>query len=191
MKLPYLRMESTMARLGLEITRPVQEIEQPPADISIQQPPAELTINRIPGKLTIDQTKAREDVNLKSIFRATEDMVEEAKQDWLEGIARLSRQGDELMRIEEGGNTIAEQARENGEPPIYDFNIAFIPSHFSVKFNYEPGTLQINWKQNRPIIDVKVNKPVHYYKPGKVSGHMLQYPTLKIEVVGLDIDKKV
>jgi hypothetical protein len=60
---PQLRMESAFGQLGLSSQKPVQEIEQPPAEISISQPKAELTIDRKPGKLTIDQTQAWEDMD--------------------------------------------------------------------------------------------------------------------------------
>ncbi|WP_373277097.1 DUF6470 family protein, partial [Calditerricola satsumensis] len=51
MQLPRLEIRQTFARLGLEITRPVQEIEQPKPDLGLTQRPARLTIERVPGRL--------------------------------------------------------------------------------------------------------------------------------------------
>lgn len=185
MQLPQIRLQSTFAKIAIKRTPPVQEIKQPPAELDLQQPPAEMKIETTPAKLTIDQTKAWEDMNLKSIFRCIEEFAQQGYEDWLEGIARVSRQGDELMRIEDGGNPLADQAKENSEDPIYDFNIGWIPSRFSVKTNFEPAKVHIDVKVHQPIIRAKINKPIIHYTPGKVTIDLAQRNSLKIDFVNL------
>lgn len=185
MQLPQIRLQSTFAKIAIKRTPPVQEIKQPPAELDLQQPPAEMKIETTPAKLTIDQTKAWEDMNLKSIFRRIEEFAQQGYEDWLEGIARVSRQGDELMRIEDGGNPLADQAKENSEDPIYDFNIGWIPSRFSVKTNFEPAKVHIDVKVHQPIIRAKINKPIIHYTPGKVTIDLAQRNSLKIDFVNL------
>ncbi|SFA44385.1 hypothetical protein SAMN05192569_100786 [Parageobacillus thermantarcticus] len=185
MQLPQIRLQSTFAKIAIQTTPPVQEIKQPPAELDLQQPPAEMKIETTPAKLTIDQTKAWEDMDLKHIFRRIEEFAQQGYKDWLEGIARVSRQGDELMRIEDGGNPIAEQAKENSEDPIYDFNIGWIPSPFSVKINFEPAKVHIDVKVNKPINSTKINKPIINYTPGKVTIDLAQRNSLKIDFVNL------
>lgn len=185
MQLPQIRLESNLAKIGITTEKPVQEIEQPKADLSIQQPPAELSIKRTPGRLTIDQTKAWEDMGLMHVFRSIEEFAEQGYKDWLEGMARTAQQGDELMRIENGGNPLAEQARVNSENPIYEFNIGWIPSPFSVKTSYEPGTLDISWQRRQPIIEARVNKPEHRYTPGKVNVYVRERNRLEIDFAHL------
>lgn len=182
MNFPQLRMETTKAKLELSIKQPVQEIEQRPADITIQQQPAELDIQRTPGMLSIDQSQARADMDLKSISRRIEDFAQQGYSDWLSGLERLAQQGDELMMIEDGGSPIPMQAKENSESPLYDFNVAFIPTPNSVRINYDPGRVDLNWKVNSPQIEVKTNKPIHQYTPGTVKGEMTQWPSLSISV---------
>jgi hypothetical protein len=185
MNLPQIRLESTFAKIAIETIHPVLEIEQPPAQLDLQQPPAEIHIETTPAKLTIDQTKAWEDMDLKHIFRRIEEFAQQGYKDWLEGMARVSRQGDELMRIEDGGNPIAEQAKENGEDPIYEFNIGWVPSHFSVKTNFEPSKVNIDVKVNNPINNTKINKPIINYTLGKVTTELAQRNSLKIDFVNL------
>jgi hypothetical protein len=185
MQLPQIRLQSTFAKIAIETTPPVQEIKQIPAELDLQQPPAEMKIETTPFKLTIDQTKAWEDMDLKHIFRRIEEFAQQGYEDWLEGIARVSRQGDELMRIEDGGNPIAEQAKENSEGPIYDFNIGWIPSLFSVKTHFEPAKVHIDVKVNKPINNTKINKPIINYTPGKVTIGLAQRNSLKIDFVNL------
>jgi hypothetical protein len=185
LQLPQIRLQSTFAKIAIKTTPPVQEIKQPPAELDLQQPPAEIKIETTPAKLTIDQTKAWEDMDLKHIFRRIEEFAQQGYEDWLEGIARVSRQGDELMRIEDGGNPIAEQAKENSEDPIYDFNIGWIPSLFSVKTNFEPAKVHMDVKVHQPIIRAKINKPIINYTPGKVTVDLAQRNSLKIDFVNL------
>jgi hypothetical protein len=185
MNLPQIRLESTFAKIAIETTLPMLEIEQPPPELDLQQPPAEIKIEKTPAKLTIDQTKAWEDMDLKHIFRRIEEFAQQGYEDWLEGMARVSRQGDELMRIEDRGNPFAEQAEENGEDPMYEFNIGWVPSHFSVKTNFEPAKVHIDVKVNKPINNTKINKPIINYIPGKVMVDLDRRNSLKVDFANL------
>jgi Family of unknown function (DUF6470) len=189
LNLPQIRIESTSARIGLNIQKPKQELEQPRADLRIEQPRPQLEIEREPSKLMIDQTQAWEDMDLKHIFRRIEEFAKQGYEDWLEGLARVSRQGDELMKIENGGNPIADQAKENSESPIYEFNIGWIPSMFSVKVHYEPSKLHFRWNTQKAKIDVTPQKPIHQYVPGKVDVYLEQRNSLKIDFIHLFDEK--
>ncbi|UHA61576.1 DUF6470 family protein [Metabacillus litoralis] len=169
MNFPQIRMESTSAQIALQTKNAKNYIQQPKADLSIEQPKAELSINTTPPRLTIDQSQARADVNLKSITQVIDDFSQKGYQDSLAGIARRASQGNELMKIENNGNPIVSQAKQNSETPIKEFGIKFVPSYGSVKINYEPAKVNIEAKENKPRIHVKVNKPNVQYEPGKVE----------------------
>lgn len=145
MKIPQLRLENTSAQIGIQTTKAVNEIEQPKADLSIEQPKGDLEIKTKKSKLTIDQTQARADVDLKSVFRRVEEFAQQGYQGLLEGIARRAQQGNELMQIENGGNPIASQAKQNSQNPLKEFGLAFIPSPGSVKIDYVPARVEINY----------------------------------------------
>ncbi|KSU83100.1 hypothetical protein GA0061096_2302 [Fictibacillus enclensis] len=182
MAIPQVSMQSTKGQISISTTPPVQEIQQRPADLSIQQPKADLRIETTPGKLTIDQSQAWADMDLKPISKRIEEFAQQGYSDWLEGLARMAEQGDLLMRIENGGMPIADQAMENSEDPKLEFNIGFVPSPFSVKTNYERAKVNIGWQVNKPVIEAAINRPQHSYKPGEVHTELKQYPTLTIEV---------
>ncbi|RST77480.1 hypothetical protein D4T97_003070 [Siminovitchia acidinfaciens] len=184
--IPQIRMESVMGQIGMR-TRPArQTIEQPKAVLDIQQPPAEMHIERTPSKLTIDQTKAWEDMNLKSLPKVMEEFAQEGRSKAMEGTARRAEEGDELMRIEQGGNPITGLAKRNSERPEASFNIGFIPSPFSVKLNYEPSIVDIQWTRREPIIHVEPQKPVVEYEQGNVDIYMEREPSLKIDFINLE-----
>lgn len=185
MQLPQIRTQSTFAQIQLDTQPAKQSIEQPKAELDIQQPKAELNIQTTPSKLMIDQTKAWEDMDLKHIFRRIEEFAQNGRNDWLEGMARRRQDGDELMRIENKGNPLVQQAQRNSEKPPMQFNIGWIPSHFSVKIDYQPSKVNIDWKVNKVENNTRVNKPIIDYQPGTVTTSLKQRESLNIDFANL------
>lgn len=180
MNFPQIQIESFHGKIGIKIDKPIQKLEQKSAEISIEQNPAELAIERNPGKLTIDQTLARENLDLKSIFKRNDENAVLSKQKVMEYINKTVQEGNELMKIENKGQPIIEQAKRNLERIIM-FNTGNIPSQFSVKIDYTPSNIKIDWKVNKPDIQVQVNHPVHEYTPGKANIFVEQYPSINID----------
>ncbi|WP_409252010.1 DUF6470 family protein [Bacillus sp. SCS-153A] len=185
MSFPQIRLSSTSAAIQINTTSGKMEIEQPPAKLDIQQPQAKLEMERRPAKLTIDQTEARADVDLKSVFRRTRDAAELGRQDWLQGLARLASDGDELMMIESGSGPIADQAKRNSEDPMQEINIGWVPSHGSVKISYEPGEVKINVEPQKVRNNSKAQKPVINYTPAHIKINLSRYNELKIDFENL------
>jgi len=185
MKLPQIRIQSQMAQIQIQKTDAQQQISQPRAELKIQQPKAEVSIRTTPGKLNIDQTQAWEDMNLMHISKRIEKYADDGKAAVLQGIARRAQQGDELMRIENGGNPLISQAIQNGHDQQKSLGIKFIPSHFSVKTSYQPAEVNIDVQINRPIIEATPRKPQFEYQPGKVETSLKQRQDLEIRFTNL------
>lgn len=183
MRLPQLQIHTTKAQLGLNIEKPRQHIEQPQADMHIEQPNADLDIETSPAKLTIDQSKAWHDMNLIGQLAATREFAQEGKQELLQGIARRASEGERLMRIENGVSAVPSLAKGKGMREYKSLGIKFIPSVNAVKITYHQEQTNINAETKKPIIEAHANKPVHEYQPGDVSGYMIQYPSIEIDVV--------
>lgn len=186
MQVPQIRLQSTFIKTGLSIEEPIQKIEQPAAIQTIEQPAAILSIRTTPSKMLIDQTEARADVDLKSVSRRVQEFADKGYQDWLKGMARRARQGRELMEIHRGGNPIAAHAKQNSEGPQKQFNIGWIPSHFSVKIQYEPAVVNVDVKPQQPKIHTEAQKPVHEYIPGDVNVTVLEENSLDIDFVNVN-----
>lgn len=182
MNLPQIRLQSTFAKIDIHTQNSQLTIEQPHTDLSIEQPKAEMEISRTPSQLTIDQSKAFADVDLKSAAQRIADAAQEGHQAVLEGMARRVQEGDQLMRIENGGNPIAEQAKQHHFVPEHEFGLGWIPSWGSVQISYDPGKLDINWQIHKPIINSQAHKPIINYYPGKVDITMKQYQSLYVDI---------
>ncbi len=181
MRLPQIRIESQMAKIGMTQSLGKQYLQQPKADLSIEQPKAELSIETKPAKLTIDQIQAWEEMNLMSTPRLIAKHALEGQAAALEGTERRASQGTELMRIEDGGNPLISQAVTNAFPEMKRIGLKYIPSPFSVKIDVEPAELHIHATANKPIIEAKANKPIHQYERGNLHIYMEQYAELKID----------
>lgn len=169
MNVPQIRLQSISAQISIHTNKGQHTIEQPKAELSIEQPKADLSIETTPSILTIDQTEAWADMDLKHVSRRIKEAAQQGYQDALAGIARRAEEGEQLKRIEDGGNPLADIAKKNSQKPIYPFNVGFIPSAGSVKIQYEPAKVNIDVKPNKPIIDASINKPIINYQPGKVE----------------------
>lgn len=185
MQLPQVRLESQFAQINIMRTPGRQEISQPKAELSIQQPKADLSISVTPGKLSIDQTQAWEDMNLHSPLRSAQVAAQEGASGLLEGMQRRTQQGAELMEIENGGDPIVNQSIVNGHDQMKSLGLKYIPSHLAVKISYQPSSVNIDAQVNRPIIDVKTNRPEHSYRPGSVVIQMEKYNSLEIDIENL------
>ncbi|MFJ7699432.1 DUF6470 family protein [Lysinibacillus fusiformis] len=187
MRLPQIQIHTTDIQMDLRIAKPQQHIEQPKATLHIEQPAAILEINTSRGILKIDSSQARRDIGMIGPLESSANYAEKGKQEALKGMARRAREGNQLMDNagkDQGRATIQNISKQNHGPQRVQFNIKFVPSVGSVKIDYIPGTTDINIQRREPIIDAKVNKPIHEYTSGKVTGTMVQRPDIDIDVIG-------
>lgn len=191
MRVPQIQLSQNFAKIGMEIVKPKQMIQQPPAELEIKQEAAELEISQRGSKLVIDQTQAWNEMNLKDPFTLTRDWARDAYQQVMQGIARRVEEGDYLATIENKGNPIAEMARQSGSPGPARFNIAFIPSFGSVSINFIPGEVNMNWKQGGVFIEAETHKPIHEYSPGKIEIYLKQKESLTVDFIGHEVDFKL
>lgn len=184
-QIPQIRMQSQYAQISISQNHGKQYIQQPKADLTIEQPKAKMNIETVRGKLTIDQTQAWEDMNLMSMSRRIETIAQDGKNSVLEGMARRSQQGKELMKIENKNEPIREQAIMNSYDQEKSLGIHFIPSPLSVKFNFEPGHVHIQVEAQKPIIHATPKNTEYSYERGDVDIRMEQYETLDIDFENL------
>jgi len=185
MRLPQIQIHTTDAKLDLNISKPQQHIKQPNATQHIEQPAAILEIHTTKGILKIDSSQARRDIGMIGPLESSANYAEKGKQENLKGMARRAREGRQMMDNAgkgQGRTTIQNIAKQNQGLHRTPFNIKFVPSVGSVKIDYTPGTTDVNIQRREPIIDAKVNKPIHEYTPGKVTGTMVQRADVDINV---------
>lgn len=180
MNIPQLQIQTTPAKINLQVTKPVQEIQQPRAGLSIEQPAAILEMSTTRPKISLDTTENRADIDLKSTFRRTAENAQYGMQKAQEGSGRRAQEGQQLMKIE-NGTTLADIIQQNTERPMAELQVKFIGDRTKIQTEITAGSLDINVTPQRPKIDTQINKPIHNYTPGKVSVEMQQYGSVQID----------
>src|SRR5690606_5465295 len=135
------------------------------------------------GKLTIDQTQAWQEMDIKSIFTRVRENAHRGQRLLLEGIARVSSEGDELAGLRFGGNDYIKQAKRRPNTTTDDFNIKWIPSTAAVKVHYTPGKTDIQFNTHEPVIHAQTHKPSISFKQNDVDISLRQRNSLKIDFV--------
>jgi hypothetical protein len=184
MPIAQLRIEQTFAKLGLHITKPVQEIEQPPAEMNMRQIPARMEVHTTPPVVLIDQTEARADAGLKSVIRSIAEYAQMGKEAALEAIGRIAREGLQLRAIETGGAGIKVKqiAKQNSAKPMQPAQLTFVPRYGSLKIEGIPGKLEIEWHLGGVESNPVIHKAIHRYTPGKVEGYIAQKNSIRMWV---------
>ncbi|NTU21776.1 hypothetical protein HPY28_15730 [Brevibacillus sp. HB1.2] len=190
MQIPQLRMESSFARLGLNVTKATHEIKQPQAEMNLRQQPAELTIEQARTELQIDSSQARANIGIMTPMQFSDSNATYGYQKAMQAIAEKSQEGDRLMRIHTKENAIAAIGRERGMRVL---DSGYSPPASSgdegVDISIQLKPVVINVIRNGMSMDPVIRPPEFTYIPGKVEPYILQQNSLKIEVTGSQLDR--
>ncbi|WP_456273255.1 DUF6470 family protein [Bacillus sp. AK031] len=181
MRLPQLQIQTTNAQLGIQKSSSHIQMQQPKAQVNLHQPQPSIQMRQTPGRLTIDQTEAWADMNLKGILRRNKEIAQEGYQAWAQYLAKKAQEGSELMKIENGGGAIAAQAKRNGQLPKHEFGIDFIPSPFSVRIDYQPGSVNVTHQTQDVVSAVTPQKPIIQYQPGDIKFNLMQQNSIQFD----------
>ncbi|CAM3521153.1 hypothetical protein EDM52_00725 [Brevibacillus invocatus] len=190
MPIAQLRMESTFARLGLNINKPVQEIRQPAAEMNLSQVPAKLDIEQARLELSIDSSQARANIGIMTSMQFSDSNAAYGKRKAMQAIAEKSQEGDRLMRIYTKENAIAAIGREKGLRVLeggYRPPSASADEGVDIHIQLKPVVIQV--QRNGMTMNPVTKPPELSYTPGKVEPYMIQYNSLKIDVVGSQLDR--
>lgn len=185
MRLPQIRIDQQFARIGMSMEDAKVQMSQPEADLSIKQPPADVNIEIRPGKLSIDQSQAFHDLGQYPVKEAVRLEAEEGKKLVAEGMRRRRREGDQLMKIENGGDPIKQQAKTRMPREYRPFNIGVIPSYNSVKINYEPADVNVDIQANKPVIRSQANPVQRQVTPANFDVYLDQQNYIDISFVNV------
>ncbi|QZY57541.1 DUF6470 family protein [Crassaminicella profunda] len=182
-------MTSTRAQIGINRTPGKLEINQPNPELKMHTQPPKIQIKSEQSKVQIDQYVCFKEEGQKNVEDLIKDNAAFAKQKSLQGIARIVRQGNEMAAIENKGDVIPSQARENAHDLFNkEFNIGVIPKS-RPQINFTGGTVDIQSEWGKVTFDAKVSKPNINYTRGKLETYLKQKNSLNIEVVGGEFNR--
>ncbi|MFT9849595.1 DUF6470 family protein [Aneurinibacillus sp. REN35] len=188
MNMPRLDIQQTFAKLDWEVQTPSYTFEPGRAELSIQQQPAEMVLHRTPSQLTIDQSQCWADMDLKHTFRRIAEDAAAGHQQALAYIEKVTLEGEQLGAIEHGGNTIRSLAMDNRFLPEHSFTYGNVPSNFSLRLDFTPGDLGMEWNTGGTTIDVHTAPFQHHYEKGKITYMMQKKNEMHFQMVGGNVN---
>ncbi len=185
MNLPHLEMRQTSAKIGIQTTRATLEQHQAPATLSIEQPQGKLSIETVAARLEIDSTQALIESGRIPALESVQRYADYGRQMGQQATSQASAEGDQMMRIEQGGNAVARVAKSRDTPPAEVTTLGFVPRSLErVKINYTPAEVQLNYTAERPRIEVQVNRPELTVTEGTVDIYLREQNQLDMWPVG-------
>ncbi|MGB8956085.1 MAG: DUF6470 family protein [Tumebacillaceae bacterium] len=178
-----LQINQQFGRIGIDISKPVQEIRQPAPMLEIQQPAAQMQIDQGRGQLQIDGTAAHAALGHRTNEALISAVAQQARNLVLEIIGAKAEEGYQLASIEKGTSIadIARQKWSQGPNPIQFVDAA---SYTNVDVQYTPRPTQIEWNLQSVQIEAHNTQPEISYTPGDVSVYLAQRNSLQIDVKG-------
>ncbi|QGG47484.1 DUF6470 family protein [Heliorestis convoluta] len=183
-----LRIEQQFGKTHLDIKPPELKISIRSPQLQLQSTEPELQIRQQEGRLQIDQYPSRASLGYRNTKDRMKDYAQAGQRAVLEGTARRAREGNQMMKIEQGGNAIAAIAKQSTYKPPKGLKIAAItpPS-----IQYQSGKLDMN------VVRGKVDGTLHWgtvegqHNWGTVRGYMAQHPSIRFYTTGSVVDRQL
>ncbi|MEW8968058.1 MAG: DUF6470 family protein [Exiguobacterium alkaliphilum] len=184
MNLARLEMRQTHAAIQMTSNRPVLEMRQGRADMTMTQGKAEMTQRTTQGTLEVDSSVARSESNLKGALELGRHFGGLGEQGAREATSMAAREGDQLMRIE-NGNPIPQIAASKVNDPYPVVDLDFMPKSIDrVKLTYTPADVKIEWNVTPAQIDVSLTPTDFSFTPWTTDISLRQQASLEMWAVG-------
>ncbi len=176
------RLEITTQRAQIEITthRSSVEITQRKPKFRMRRVPAQMKIEKRAPVMYLDRTAQWKALHIGSVLQAARAFYQQSLSVGLEAIGDIAREGDELMRIENTGNSLADLAAQRTEDVQGDLTMSMMPLP---DVQWDPGYFSINWSQHQLEMEWDVSTKADIrFEPGYVEIRMVKHPEIVIRV---------
>lgn len=179
--LPRIVISQTSGSIAIDIKRARLDFRPKRLEMSISDNagPQMQMRTKLP-KVQIDQTAAFASAGLKKPIPLALENFGKALQDGIESIGTIVQEGLEFLRIENGGNPIAEQAARIGRTD-YSLTVTAMPS-VGPEISVDEGMTDIEFPRAPVQVDWKWVEGRSDYTPYEVSITMSRYPEIEISV---------
>ena len=170
-----LEYASRNAQTNLESTQAKVEMETTSATLEISQPR---------GELSIDQTPCRYSIGLKNLADFAQEYVERGRQAVMDTIARVAQEGDQLAKIENNTDAIADIVADSSLSEVPD--ITWAPVALP-DIHYQVNPLQINVKNGKLDYTIQSGTIQGNFRPGSIDIRVTRYPSIEISTVDVKV----
>lgn len=186
-----LEMRSQNALIGIDTQNANRTLQQPKADVEIKTEQGKVQVESTLPKVKIDQRQAFSESGLKGILQLATEFAKNAIAEMHRSAGRITDEGNQMADIASGGDVAAENADHNAFGQFdNEFGMVTMPKS-GPNIEVEEGQTDIKVTGGTVDINVRVNKVITDYSPGKVNISLRQRNSLEITVVGDKLDIKV
>lgn len=181
-----LEINQSFAKIGMDIKEPELKLSKSKGEMSLDKGPGEQSIKKKDSKVNIDNYPAEYDLGYRNYKDFMKDFSQKGKKTALSQIAKYANEGDQLMRIESGGDPIVFQAKENSKSIEKDIGIrwkrgpSISVSKDQLDINYNPKNLKGNYTESN------VSSELNW---GRVNTYLKQKANLEINVRGNNLNR--
>lgn len=193
MNMPKIQISQTAAQIGMQSHKPQMSIQQRSADMSIHQDlHNNLSMQTTDAELHIDQSAAFADADVKSILRRNEEFASKANQNVMQYVAKVARDGEQMKKIENPGDVIAQLAVGRGLQPERQFELGSVPSGMEkVRINHVPAELSIHFDWPAVEIDVQRHVPQSDIPRWEINTYLAQKNQIQFSVAGGNVNQQL
>jgi hypothetical protein len=176
--IPQINISQTLGQIGLQYQPEELNISAPRDQLTIQNTHVDLSIQTTPAQLSIDQTQAFADEGLRTPLAFSQYQAQQAVQTAENGTASAADWGHRFLHIEKG-DPLKQYVSRNEDKQV-TLTPALVPSPFSVKISYQPGTVHIH-ADLTPVQIHADTAPVQVsLTPTQVHTYLAKAPQLQI-----------
>ena len=186
LNMPTLDITQVSNKIGMNIKDPKTNISKQESKFEVNQQLGDMQINEDMVKVNVDNYPARYDLGYKNYKDFGKENAQKGIQISFSEIAKYARQGDQLMRIENGGNPLVSQAKAENKPENKGVTLGW---KRGPDFNVKEGNLEINYNPNKPTVNFQKGSVRSELDWGKVSTFLRQKENFDIEVRGNNINR--
>ena len=184
--MPRVEITQIPNKVGMNIKDPKTNISKQDSKVEVSQQPGDMQINEDMVKVNVDNYPARYDLGYKNYKDFSKENAQKGKQAFLSQTAKYARQGDQLMKIENGGKPLISQAKAENKPENKEVTLGW---KRGPKFNVKKGNLEINYNPNKPDVNAQKGSVTSELEWGKVSTFLRQKQKFGIELRGSNINR--
>ena len=187
MNIPTIQIRQQPAKLGIEQQRAQLNLRQQRATVDMRTEAPQLRMTQPNGQLSIDQSRAWHALGigghldmLRSIYSAARGIANES-------IARIAREGDQMMAIHNGRNAVADIAASRRFVTYSEFQFPGPASFDNVDISYTARKPDIELIRGRVDYRATPNSPQMDFRRGDINIYMVQYGSVEIIPPQIDL----
>lgn len=163
-------------------------IKQPQAKIQMRTEPLVVDIDRVERGLSIDQSKAWAAYGLMKTGELRSKIYSQVQNIAYQAIAKYAQDGDRLAAIHKPGDAIVELAKQ-ANTDLIPIDYTGPARYDNVDVSYVPDELSTSFRGGEVHYHAQPQKPIIKRIPAYVEMGMKQYPSIRFEVRGANVNQ--